>query len=127
VWKGCNWFKLGSVASSRENGNELSCSTKGREFLDKLNDCQLVKKDSVPWCSYFVLRNPQFMLFPQDERGSFTLVMSLRKPINRTARDVKEGRPGSVNSGVSRWNNIRSTGKQREREREKEDHDLRKR
>jgi hypothetical protein len=28
---------------------------------------------------------------------------------------------------VSRWNNIRSTGKQREREREKEDHDLRKR
>jgi hypothetical protein len=38
------------VASSCEHGNETSGYIKGEEFLDKLSDCQLLKKDSVP-CS----------------------------------------------------------------------------
>jgi hypothetical protein len=32
-----------------EHGNEPSGSIKGGEFLDQLNDCQLLKKDSGPW------------------------------------------------------------------------------
>jgi hypothetical protein len=37
------------VAGSCEHGNKPSGSIKGGEFLDFLSDCQLPKKDSVPW------------------------------------------------------------------------------
>jgi hypothetical protein len=39
---------LEQVAGSRVHGDELSGSIKGGEFLDKLSDCQLLKKDSAP-------------------------------------------------------------------------------
>jgi hypothetical protein len=39
----------GPVAGCCEHGNEPSGSIKGREFLDKLSDCQLLKKDSAPF------------------------------------------------------------------------------
>jgi hypothetical protein len=32
-----------------EHGNEPSGSIKGREFIDKLYDCKLSKKDSAAW------------------------------------------------------------------------------
>jgi hypothetical protein len=44
----------GLMAGFCENGNEPSGSIKGREFLDYLSDCQLLKKDSAPWC-YLIL------------------------------------------------------------------------
>jgi len=37
------------VVGPYEGGNEPSGSIKGREFLDYLSDCQLLKKDSAPW------------------------------------------------------------------------------
>jgi hypothetical protein len=37
------------VACFCEHGNGPSGSIKGREFLVKLNDYQLLKKDIVPW------------------------------------------------------------------------------
>jgi hypothetical protein len=45
-------------ASCYEHGNEPSGSIKGGEFIDKLSDCQLLKKDSAsflltPWCRTF--------------------------------------------------------------------------
>jgi hypothetical protein len=39
----------GAVAGSCEHGNESSVSIKRRKFLDKLSDCQLLKKDSAPF------------------------------------------------------------------------------
>jgi hypothetical protein len=36
------------VAISCEDGNESLGSIKGREFIDKLNDYQLLKKNSAP-------------------------------------------------------------------------------
>jgi hypothetical protein len=35
------------VADSYEHDNKPSGSVKGEEFLDKLRDCQLLKKDSL--------------------------------------------------------------------------------
>jgi len=42
----------GQVAGCCDVGNEHSGSTKkgGREFVDLLRNCQLIKKDYVPWC-----------------------------------------------------------------------------
>jgi hypothetical protein len=37
------------VAMSCEHGNEPSCSIKGGEFIDQLNEYQVFKKDSAPW------------------------------------------------------------------------------
>jgi hypothetical protein len=37
------------VTGSYEHGNEPSGSVKGDEFLDQMNDYQLLKKDSAPW------------------------------------------------------------------------------
>jgi hypothetical protein len=37
------------VAGSGEHGNEPSGYIKGGEFLDQMNDYQLLKKDSAPW------------------------------------------------------------------------------
>jgi hypothetical protein len=37
------------VAGCCEHGNEPSGSIKGGEFVDYLDDCQLLKKDSTPW------------------------------------------------------------------------------
>jgi hypothetical protein len=52
-WEGVDWMHLaydkGTVASCFEHDNEPSGSIKGGGFLDKLSDCQLLKKDSVPW------------------------------------------------------------------------------
>jgi len=39
----------GSMAGSRDNGNESLGSVKGGEILDWLSDCKLLKKDSAPW------------------------------------------------------------------------------
>jgi hypothetical protein len=48
--EGVEWMHLaqkGPVAGSREDGNESSSSVKGGEFLDKLNNYKLLKKDST--------------------------------------------------------------------------------
>jgi hypothetical protein len=37
------------MAGSCEHGNEPSSTVKGGEFLDKLGDCQLLKKDVASW------------------------------------------------------------------------------
>jgi hypothetical protein len=37
------------VADPYERGNDPLGSVKGGEFLDKLKDCQLLKKDFAPW------------------------------------------------------------------------------
>jgi hypothetical protein len=37
------------MAGSCEHGNVNSGSIKGREFLDQVNDCQILKKESVLW------------------------------------------------------------------------------
>jgi hypothetical protein len=37
------------VVGCFEHSNEPSGSIKGGEFLDKLSDCQLLKKVSAPW------------------------------------------------------------------------------
>jgi hypothetical protein len=37
------------MESSCENGNKYSDSTKSGEFLVKLNEYYLLKKDSAPW------------------------------------------------------------------------------
>jgi hypothetical protein len=39
----------GPVAGFCEHRNESSGSTEGGEFLDKLSDCQLLKKDYSQW------------------------------------------------------------------------------
>jgi hypothetical protein len=39
---------------------------KGREFLDKLNDCQFLKKDSAQW-NYLILLS----YFDTDAKGPF--------------------------------------------------------
>jgi hypothetical protein len=41
---------------SCEDVNEPSGSMKGREFLDKLSDSHLLKKDSAPWFYFYLLR-----------------------------------------------------------------------
>jgi hypothetical protein len=38
-----------TVADPSEHSNEPSDSIKGGEFLDLLSDCQLLKKDSIPY------------------------------------------------------------------------------
>ena len=42
-----------------ECGNEPSGSVKSGEFLDQLQTCQLLKKDSAPW-------SKEVSLFPSD-------------------------------------------------------------
>jgi hypothetical protein len=37
------------MAGCCEHGNKPSVSIKGGGFLDQLNDCQLLNKDSTPW------------------------------------------------------------------------------
>jgi hypothetical protein len=49
VWTGCIWLRTLISGESCEHGNETSGSLKRGEFLDWLNDYQLLKKDSVPW------------------------------------------------------------------------------
>jgi hypothetical protein len=39
----------GPVAGCCERGNEPSISIKGRESLEQLSDCQLLKKGCAPW------------------------------------------------------------------------------
>jgi hypothetical protein len=41
--------KCSELAISYEHVDELSGSVKGREFLDQLSNCQLLKKDSALW------------------------------------------------------------------------------
>jgi hypothetical protein len=52
---------LGQVSGFCDHGNEISGSIKGREFLDCLSDCQLVKKGSGPW--EFILKQPHCISF----------------------------------------------------------------
>jgi len=40
------------VAGSCGHGNEPSVAIKGGELLNKLSDCQILKKDSAPWSSF---------------------------------------------------------------------------
>jgi hypothetical protein len=37
------------VTGSCEHDNEISGSIKGREFLDRMNDCQFLKNDYAAW------------------------------------------------------------------------------
>jgi hypothetical protein len=48
-YKGVHWIHLeGLVAGFCEHSNESLSTIKGREFLDKLRDYQLLTKDSAP-------------------------------------------------------------------------------
>jgi len=38
VWTGCIWLRYGPLAGFCENGNELSASIKGEEFLELLKE-----------------------------------------------------------------------------------------
>lgn len=40
----------GPVAGCCEHGSEAFGSIKGKEFCNKLNNYQLLYKDSAPWC-----------------------------------------------------------------------------
>jgi hypothetical protein len=42
-------LRYGPVAGFYEDSNEPSGSVKGGEFIDQLNDCELLKKDSARW------------------------------------------------------------------------------
>jgi hypothetical protein len=54
LWTGLNWLRIGTpIVGSCEHGNEPSSSVKGGEFLNKLSDCWLLKKDSTP-LSYII-------------------------------------------------------------------------
>jgi hypothetical protein len=48
-----DWINLAQdrsiVVGSCECSNELSCSIKGREFLDQLSNYQFLKSDDVSW------------------------------------------------------------------------------
>jgi hypothetical protein len=37
------------VAGNFDWGNKLSGSINGKEFLDYLNNCSIIKKDFAPW------------------------------------------------------------------------------
>jgi hypothetical protein len=41
-------LRLGPVAGSSKHANMHLC-TKYGQFLDLLNDCYILKKDSIPW------------------------------------------------------------------------------
>ena len=45
----CCGSELGQVAGACECGNEPSGSINCRLFLDKLRNCHLLRKDSIPW------------------------------------------------------------------------------
>jgi hypothetical protein len=42
-------IKMNSSCSGCENGNEHSCSVKGKDSIDYMSDCQLLTKDIAPW------------------------------------------------------------------------------
>jgi hypothetical protein len=46
MWTGFNWLRIG-FNDSCEQGNKRSGSIKYDEFLDQLNDYQLLMKDSA--------------------------------------------------------------------------------
>jgi hypothetical protein len=52
VWSGLIRLRIEFSAGflrTCENGNAPSTSLEDREFIDKLNDNKLLKKDSAPW------------------------------------------------------------------------------
>ena len=61
---GLDWAdpRQGQVADACECGNEPSGSVKCGEFLDQMQNSQLLKKDSAPWSQY------SFILFPRISR-----------------------------------------------------------
>jgi hypothetical protein len=48
VWIGFCWLRMGSSGDSCGHGSEPLYSLKGEEFLDKIKDCQFIKKDFAP-------------------------------------------------------------------------------
>jgi hypothetical protein len=48
MWTKLNWLKMGSVVRCFRHGNVRVGSMKGREFMDELDYCQLLKEDSAP-------------------------------------------------------------------------------
>jgi hypothetical protein len=49
MWTGFIWLRIGPVVYSCDQGNELSASKTGGEFLGKLDDYQLLKDCSMEW------------------------------------------------------------------------------
>jgi hypothetical protein len=45
VWTEIGWLRMCLVASSFKHIEEALSSTKGREFLDQLSDCRLLKNN----------------------------------------------------------------------------------
>jgi hypothetical protein len=66
--------------ASCEHGNEPSGSIKGGEFLDKLSDCQLLKKDSDPWNVQTAESTTVAFLYVQ--RASHTIIRVIEDIIN---------------------------------------------
>ena len=49
LWTGTIWFKIGTVASFFDHGNEPSSFIKYAKFLECLKNCQLLNIDSFSW------------------------------------------------------------------------------
>jgi hypothetical protein len=49
VWIGFIWLRIKFSGGLFEHGNKPLGFIQGREYLYHLNDCQLLKKGSVPW------------------------------------------------------------------------------
>jgi hypothetical protein len=49
LWSGFAWRRIVLLTGSCLHGNEHSDVITGGDFLDKLRDYQLLKKESAPW------------------------------------------------------------------------------
>jgi hypothetical protein len=58
MWTGFIWVRTGSIGGLCTHDNLLSGSVTGEEFLGKLNDYQLLKKDLDPWSELVICSNP---------------------------------------------------------------------
>jgi hypothetical protein len=68
MWEGVDWVLLAQDRDCCEHGNELSGFIKvgvEGEFLDKLNDYWLLKKDSAAW-SYLGYESVYLIELAQD-------------------------------------------------------------
>jgi hypothetical protein len=66
---GSIWLGKGQVASTCEYPDEISGSTKSREFLEQLKTGLLLKKDSAPW-GYEVCNDVNTRLRVRDDKIS---------------------------------------------------------
>jgi hypothetical protein len=54
IVNGLNWLKTSPLVGCGEHGDKTPGCTEGRQFLDKLSDCQLLNNDCTAWSSLLV-------------------------------------------------------------------------